>query len=137
MYFRSKYSWHENLHNKSSCLYVQSNLPQITVYKGQSHFPWMNRAYNLNLHIRSNCSIKGTFSVSIECPLYTGFTVFQQEMILMCKCTWKRTISKFKKINKRLRFYCWISFSRSIMGIPDISMSARRIIACIWKENKN
>ena len=80
--------------NPHTFMYSQTCLKSLSI-KDSLIFHECTVHIILNLHIWSNCSIKGTFSVSIECPLYTGFTVFQQEMILMCKCTWKRTISKF------------------------------------------
>ena len=65
---------------------IQSNLPysQISVYKGQLHFPQcMNNAYNLNSVYTGQVLIKGTFSGSLEWPLYTGFTalvVFRRKL---------------------------------------------------------
>jgi hypothetical protein len=37
--------------------------------------PLMNNAYNFNLYIKGNCSIKAIFSGSLGWSVYTGLTV--------------------------------------------------------------
>ena len=43
--------------------------------KGSQHFPLLYSAYNFNLYLKGNCSIKGTFPGYLECPLYIGLTM--------------------------------------------------------------
>jgi len=63
-----------------SNLYIANHI-SIKLLRAASFFPLMNSAYTFNLYI------KGTFSGSLENPLYTGLTVYGHKINWNVMCS--------------------------------------------------
>jgi hypothetical protein len=63
-----------------SNLYITNHI-SIKLLRAASFFPLMNSAYTFNLYI------KGTFSGSLENPLYTGLTIYGHKINWNVMCS--------------------------------------------------